>query len=333
MTYRRWTLAFLTGALALGLIVSPVAALAKAAPVRPVAAQHFNARAAMIQAANTYFKNAPSPVIMAGDLYTVVQSKDPGYQIVDVRSAEHYALGHVDGAINIPFKTIADDASLALLDPSKKIVVICYTGETASMTTQVWSMLGYDATALFYGMSGWVADKSIVGIDIWSGTAAGYPTVTRPTRSAKRFHAAKIKAKYANVTEAVKGQAKAYLAKDLAPIITAADVRRIVRTRDRRYQIVSVRQKADYATGHIKGAMNIVWTDIADKTAKLDPHKTIILYCYTGNTGAQAAMFLNLMGYRTFNMMSGMSSWNNNAAVGGFAGYDPATVPNYATVK
>jgi hypothetical protein len=31
--------------------------------------------------------------------------------------------------------------------------------------------------------------------------------------------------------------------------------------------------------------------------------------------------------------MSGMASSNNDAAVGGVAGYDPATVPNCPTVK
>lgn len=44
-------------------------------------------------------------------------------------------------------------------------------------------------------------------------------------------------------------------------------------------------------------------------------------------------MFLNLMGYETYNMKFGMSGWNTDPAVGGAAGYDPATVPNYATVK
>ena len=327
MNTKRWITTLLTGALALGMVALPGIAAAK-----PVA-QRFDARAGMITAANRYFKNAPSPVIMAGDLFAAVQAKDADYQIVDVRSAEHYALGHIDGAINIPFATIADDASLAKLDATKTIVVVCYTGETASMTTQVWCMLGYKATALMYGMSGWVADKSIVGIDIWSGIGGGYPTVTTVPRAIRTFHAAKIEPQYASTAEAIKGQARAYFARGLAPIITAADVRTIVQTRDSRYQVVSVRQSAAYATGHINGASNIVWTDIADQVTKLDPHKTTIVYCYTGQTGAQAAMFLNLMGYRAYNVMGGMASWNNDAAVGGVAGYDPATVPNLPTVK
>ena len=162
---------------------------------------------------------------------------------------------------------------------------------------------------------------------------AGYPTVTNVPRATRMFHAAKIKARYANVADAIKGQARAYFAKGLAPVVTAADVRKIVLSRDPRYQIVSVQQTADYAAGHIKGATNIVWTDIADKTAKLDPHKMIIIYCYGGQTGAQASMFLNLMGYKAYNVLSGMSSWNNDPAVGGFSFYNPAAVANCPAVK
>lgn len=333
MSYRRWMTALVAGVLALGLAVVPGYASNKPVTAPMTAHKAFNARAGMIDAADAYFKSNPAHIISADALFAIVQAKDAGYQIVDVRSAAHYALGHIDGAINIPFTTIADDASLAQLDSTKKIIVVCYTGETSSMTTVVWSMLGYDARALLYGMGGWVADKAIVGMDIQTGVAAGYPTVVRPTTTHRRYRAPKLGARYADVASAVKGQTKAYFAKGLAPVMTATQVQPIVQSKDRRYQIVSVRYAADYATGHIKGAMNLAWADVAKQMSKLDPRKTIVVYCYTGNMGAETAMFLNLMGYKAYNMMSGMSSWNSDATVGGFAGFNPAIVANYPTVK
>ena len=333
MSHKRWVIVLLAGALALGLAAVPGFAANKAVGNKPLAEKPFNSKRAMIKAADVYLNSSPAHVISAEDLFAAVKAKDASYQIVDVRPAEHYALGHIDGAINIPFTTIADNASLAKLDSTKKIVVVCYTGETASMTTMVWGMLGYNVRALLFGMSGWVADKSIVGIDIWNGQAAGYPTVTEVPKSTRTFRAPKIEAKYADVAQAIKGQAKVYFGKNLAPIITAADVYRAVQTKDPRYQIVSVRESADYTTGHIKGATNIVWKDIADQMIKLNPKKTIIIYCYTGNLGGESAMFLNLMGYHAYNMMSGMSAWTSDPTVGGFDGYDPSKVPNYPTVK
>ena len=338
MSYKRLMIVLVTCVLSLGLVAVP--AYASKMPIasarcsyRPVAVNTFDSRAAMILAADTYAKSGPAHIISAAVLHDAVLAHDASYQIVDVRSAAHYALGHIDGAINIPFQTIADDASLAKLDRSKKIVVVCYTGETASMTTMVWGMLGYNVRALLFGMSGWVADKAIVGLDFPTGVAAGYPTTTPVTTTTRTDRAPEFESNYANVADAVKGQTKAYFAKNLSPVMTAAQVHEVVVSRDSHYQLVSVRQTPDYATGHIKGAVNLVWSDIALQTAKLDPKKTTIVYCYTGNLGGEDTMFLNLMGYEAYNMMSGMSSWNNDAAVGGVVGYNPALVANYPTVK
>jgi len=338
MNHKRWMTAVLASALALGLMAAPGLAGAKPAAKkscvrRPVATRTFNARAAMIEAADTYAKSGPAHIISATDLNNVVLAKDAAYQIVDVRSAAHFALGHIEGAINIPFKTIADDASLAKLDRSKKIVVVCYTGETSSQTTMVWSLLGYDARALLFGMSGWVADKAIVGIDIPTGVAAGYPTTTAPSTARRSYRAPRLSREYKGVAEAVKGQTKAYFAKGLAPVMTATQVHEVLEAKDPGYQIISVRESADYATGHIAGAPNLVWSDLANQLGKLDPKKTTIVYCYTGNLGGEDAMLLNLMGYEAYNMMSGMSSWNADPAVGGLVGFNPANAFNFPVVN
>lgn len=337
MKHKRWIVAMLAAIMALSLVTgcAPEEEVVETPEPQEQVAEEpaFDATAAMVEAANEYFKASPTPTIAAADLFNVVQSKDAGYMIVDIRSAEHYALGHIDGAINIPFKTIADDESLSKLDDTKKIVVVCYTGHTASMANMVWNMLGYDALTLKFGMSGWVADKAIVGLDIPAKVGAGFPTTTEPVEAAGGFDAPELEGEYADVAEAIKEQAKAYFAKDLAPTIAVADVNNLVLAQDASYQIVSVRKAEDYAKGHVAGAINVLWTDIADNLDKIDPDKKIIVYCYTGHTGGEAAMFLNLMGYETYNMKFGMSGWNTDPAVGGSAGYDPAAVPNYPTVK
>jgi len=347
MKYRRFLTALAAGIMALGLMATsgyaaerPMArelssARSRTAIARPRAdtPKHFDSRAAMIEAANVYAKSNPAHIISAAALFDVVQSKDVGYQIVDIRSAAHYALGHIDGAINIPFTTIADDASLAQLDASKKIVVVCYTGETSSMTTMVWGMLGYDTRALLFGMSGWVADKAIVGMDIPTGVAAGYPTTVEPTETRRTYRAPKLDVAYASFAEAVKGPTKAYFAKGLAPVMTASQVQGVMGSDDPDYQVISVRETADYATGHLAGAPNLVWSDLANQMNKLDPTKKVVVYCYTGNLGGEYAMLLNLMGYEAYNMMSGMSAWNSDPTVGGVTGFNPAAVLNYYTVK
>ena len=57
-------------------------------------------------------------------------------------------MGHIEGAINIALKDIAKVENLQKLDPTKQIVVYCYTGRTGSQATAILNALGYNATNL-----------------------------------------------------------------------------------------------------------------------------------------------------------------------------------------
>ncbi|MEJ2545201.1 MAG: rhodanese-like domain-containing protein, partial [Calditrichaceae bacterium] len=85
------------------------------------------------------------------------------YFIVSVRAASAYETGHIPGAINIPWKTVADDASLAMLptDKTQKIAVYCYTGHTGALATSVLNALGYDASNLKFGMCSWTKNAEV----------------------------------------------------------------------------------------------------------------------------------------------------------------------------
>ncbi len=100
-------------------------------------------------------------------------SNDP--VIISVRSAAHYALGHLPGAVNIPWKEIGDLENLALLDPDADIVVYCYTGHTGGVATAILNTLGYKARNMKFGMMGWNTDSGVLNTSVFSG-APGYPT-------------------------------------------------------------------------------------------------------------------------------------------------------------
>jgi rhodanese-related sulfurtransferase len=77
--------------------------------------------------------------------------------VVDIRRAEDFAAGHVAGAINIPFGGGMQDSFGDL--PDGKLIVTCYSGQTAGQATAVLRMLGYDAVSMHFGMKvGWIAE-------------------------------------------------------------------------------------------------------------------------------------------------------------------------------
>jgi rhodanese-related sulfurtransferase len=81
-------------------------------------------------------------------------NNDP--QIVSVRSETHYALGHIPGAVNVPYKSTADLVNYTRFVATDRLVVAyCYTGHTGGIGTVVLGILGYDVVNLLYGMNGW----------------------------------------------------------------------------------------------------------------------------------------------------------------------------------
>jgi rhodanese-related sulfurtransferase len=106
----------------------------------------------------TNFKNYK---ISEDDAKKLVDAKDSSVVILSVRSAEDYAKGHIAGAINIPWAKGMQE-KFNTLPKDKKIIVYCYTGQTAGQTVAGLKMLGYDAVSLNGGMgtkanapSGW----------------------------------------------------------------------------------------------------------------------------------------------------------------------------------
>lgn len=84
--------------------------------------------------------------ISEADLKAAIDAKEDIY-ILSVRKAEDYVKGHIVGAANIPFgKAMLND--LSKLPKNKKIVVYCYTGQTAGQAVASLRMLGYDAVSL-----------------------------------------------------------------------------------------------------------------------------------------------------------------------------------------
>ena len=67
------------------------------------------------------------------------------------------------------------------------------------------------------------------------------------------------------------------------------------------YIIVDVRTKEEYDESHVKGAINIPYDEIDEKT-NLDKTKTILVYCKSGNRSTKAFDTLTSLGYNVYNM-------------------------------
>ncbi|MGI2001824.1 rhodanese-like domain-containing protein [Shewanella frigidimarina] len=71
---------------------------------------------------------------------------DRGITLIDVRTAEELAAGHIDGAINIPFENIVSELSKRSITKDTEIVLYCRSGNRSGMAQESLVKQGYSNT-------------------------------------------------------------------------------------------------------------------------------------------------------------------------------------------
>jgi rhodanese-related sulfurtransferase len=78
--------------------------------------------------------------------------KDAGFSVVDVRTAEEFALGTIPGAINMPIDEIRERINQL---PTGKLLITCQVGQRGHAATRLLKEMGYEAINLDGGYLTW----------------------------------------------------------------------------------------------------------------------------------------------------------------------------------
>lgn len=92
---------------------------------------------ALFSSASAFAEKTPTATEAWGEINT-------GAIVVDVRSPEEFAAGHIEGAINIPHDKIAERAAEISADKSKEIVLYCRSGHRAGLAQATLASLGFN---------------------------------------------------------------------------------------------------------------------------------------------------------------------------------------------
>lgn len=84
-----------------------------------------------------------------------LMDNEVGYIILDVRTEEEYAAGHIAGAILIPDYEIAEKAESMLSDKDQLILVYCRSGRRSKNAAEALVSLGYTNVKEFGGIIDW----------------------------------------------------------------------------------------------------------------------------------------------------------------------------------
>jgi rhodanese-related sulfurtransferase len=78
------------------------------------------------------------------------------------------------------------------------------------------------------------------------------------------------------------------------------------------YTVFDIRSAADFAKGHVKGAINVALADVVTTANELNSNLPILVFCYTGQTAGRAVMALRLSGYADAKVAKfGFSAWTD----------------------
>jgi len=231
--------------------------------------------------------------------------------IIDIRAAADYAAGHIENAVNVDPKellTHLDGMDVSMYD---EISLVCYSGQTAAWATSLLRLAGYDNVySLKFGMCAWNADFSGSWVNnvgnshatqftadvTEKGPAGDLPVLNTGKETGEEILAARLATIFAE------GFGAAAIGK--GDVFNALD----------NYYIVNYWPEADYLDpGHIPGAMQYTpkaSMGLNESLKTLPTDKQVVVYCYTGQTSANMAAYLRVIGYDALSLKFGVNGMN-----------------------
>lgn len=235
------------------------------------------------------------------------------YHIVDIRTADAFAAGHVQGAKNVAFKDILAEGAAS---GGKPVLIVCYTGQTACYATSLMRLYGYsDTKALKWGMSGW--NEATAGP--WNGNIGDEAN----GHSNWSYDPAPSRMVYSDPNLSSLSTSGEQILKDRIELVVSEGFKTAkgtdVLNNPSNYFINNYFSEADYGGfGHVVNAQRILPLKFADNSINnLDPAPgaKVVTYCYTGQTSAVITAYLRVLGYDAYSLtfgMNGMYSSNSN---------------------
>ena len=284
------------------------------------------------------YANTAMPAIKTADHIRSLQLLQKVY-IIDIRSSTDYDAGHIDGAVNVASADLLTHIEGVDLAPYDEVSIVCYSGQTAGWATSLLRLLGYDKVySLKWGMSSWHADYSgpwTSPDNVNNSRSAQFVTTATPKGPAGDLPT--LSTGGATPQDILEARVEAVLAEGFgAAAVSNATVYGALSN----YYIVNYWPEDHYTgMGHIDGAMQYTpKVDIASTTFlnTLPTNKTVVVYCYSGQTSANMAAYLRVIGYDALSLKFGANGmihdemiagkWNGAAAPEGFV-FDYPTVP------
>lgn len=249
---------------------------------------------AAYEAAKTYFSTADGKNMLS--LEKVLAAAEAGDSLIlDIRSAADYEAGHIKGAVNVPFVEVVN--VLDQLPRNQRIIVICYSGQTAGQIVGSLRLAGFTAYTLSGGMG---------------SVAEGTELET-------------VKNEFAPAEKAELTENEALLLEAARTAMTIPENKNVIKPAElnehlSEYYVLDVRDAETFAKFRIEGAHLAPYLEMGDHIDELPKDQTIAVVCNSGQQSSQTVAVLLAAGFNALNVQSGMNK-----------GWKPADLPMVGT--
>lgn len=259
-----------------------------------------------LEANGDYATTAMPAIITAEDVHSANLTGQ--VYIIDIRAEADFTTGHIENAVNVAANGVLDHIAAMDATAYETVAIVCYSGQQAAFLTCLARISGYtNVKSMKWGMCSWNAATAgswpgnvgnlyatqITTDATEKGAMGELTTLTTGLETGKEILDARVTA----INESGFGNAS----------ITAADVW----ANPDNYYIVNYWSEAHYTDpGHIPGAMQYtpkLGMQLAEDLKTLPTDKTIVVYCYTGQTSANMAAYLQVLGYDAKSLLFGAS--------------------------
>ena len=245
-------------------------------------------------------------IITAQDVHSLNQTGQ--VYIIDIRAADAYATGHIENAVNVAAGDLLTHIEGVDLTPYTKVAIVCYSGQTAAWGTALLRISGYDKVySMKWGMCSWHEDfAGSWNNNIKNTYATQMETTNNPMGAAGDMPA--LNTGFKTGQEILEARVDAVLAEGFgAAKVSNADVFGAPAN----YYIVNYWPADRYADpGHIPGAVQYTpkqGFSVSADLKTLPTDEPVVVYCYTGQTSANAAAYLRVLGYDAKSLLFGMN--------------------------
>ena len=265
-------------------------------------------------------------VIKADDVY---KSLGRNILVIDLRGAKDFASGHITNAVNIKMSEVIDYAQARGFPMYDKVVMICYTGQTASYSAAVLQMLGHDNIyVLEWGMCGWNKKFSKKWIKNISDKGLE-KLVTTPYEKNAISELPVIVNKKNSGSEILYTRAREILKEGFG---SAAVNFSYTNANAKKAYVVCYQPEALYKKGHIDHAVLYNQDDsfnLSTDLLTLPTDKTIIVYSNKAYQSAYITVYLKMLGYNARTLKFGANSFMNKSLKESGDAFSEGVIKNY----